>query len=270
MLVLLGPTFRGSDDEYAELARVTGMVPYDLKMKCKPQSWGVVRALGDEQQARGLCMRLRERGLPACLVDPAVGHDPERAIVNVRRIALGADEMQLQLRERSMSIPLLALAALVRGEVQIGRTAVLAGSTSVSSAAFRAVNPSPADIAVFREQTAATELEAFAALDFHFLTVRWVARVDVRQFEFEPAFVSDSPAQDLERLADTLAERAGVRVDRHLRVSSVASYTGRNVKSGTAASSVPPRSGREGDEHFDAYSRLIGEAERQLRMFGMR
>jgi hypothetical protein len=270
MLVLLGPTFRGSDDEYAELARVTGMVPYDLKMKCKPQSWGVLRALADEQQARGLCNRLRERGLPACLVDSAVGHDPERAIVNVRRIELGADEMRMLLRERAMSIPLLALAALVRGEVQIGRTAVLAGSTSVSSAAFRAVNPSPADIAVFREQTAAAELEAFAALDLHFLTVPWIARVDARQFEFEPPFATDSPAQDLERLADALAERAGIRVDRHIRVSSVASYTGRHVKAGTATSSVPPRQSREGDEHFDAYSRLVGEAERQLRLLGTR
>ncbi|HEY6559528.1 MAG TPA: hypothetical protein VI072_19735 [Polyangiaceae bacterium] len=269
MLVLLGPTFRGTDDEYAELARVTGMVPYDLKMKCKPQSWGVVRSLADEQQARGLCMRLRELGLPACLVDSGVGHDPERAIVHVRRIGLGGADMLLQLRERSMSIPLAALAALVRGEVQVGRTAVLAGSMSVSSAAFRAVNPSPADVAVFREQTAATELEAFAALDLHFLTVRWVARVDARHFEFDPAFISESPAQDLEHLADVLAEQASVRVDRHLRVSSVASYTGRHAKTGAAATAVP-RSGRDSDEHFDAYSRLVGEAERQLRMLSVR
>lgn len=270
MLVLLGPTFRGNDAEYAELARVTGMVPYDLKMKCKPHSWGVVRALADEQQARALCVQLRERGLPACLVDSAVGHDPERAIVNVRRITLGAEAMQLQLRERAMSIPLAALAALVRGEVQIGRTAVLAGSTSVSSAAFRAVNPSPADIAVFREQAAGAELEAFAALDLHFLTVRWVARVDARHFEFDAPYASDSPAHDLERLADALAERAGVRVDRHLRVSSLASYTGRHTKTGTATSSLPPRSSRDADEHFDAYSRLVGEAERQLRLLDRR
>jgi hypothetical protein len=267
MLVLLSPAFQGTDEQYRLLARATGLLPYDLKTKCKPSAWGVVKVLADPEQAQSLCMALRQLGLPACLVDSAVAHDPERRIVNVRRVGLEADHMVVQLRERAMDIPYAALVAIVRGEAQLGRTAESAAGQTVSSSAFRAINPSPADIAVFREQTT-VHRDAFAALDLHFATVLWVARLDARSFEWEAGFASDSPAQDLDRLAELLASRGGARVDRNIRSSSLASFTARHVKpGGTSISTVPPRFGQQTDEHLDAYSRLVAEAERQFRLY---
>ena len=54
MLVMLAPSFDGSTDSYARLAKVTGMVAYDLKSRVKPGVWGIVRALADEAQATEL------------------------------------------------------------------------------------------------------------------------------------------------------------------------------------------------------------------------
>lgn len=267
MLVLLGPPFEGTEEQYARLSRATGLLPYDLKMKCKPAAWGVVRALADPEQARGLCHALRTLGFPAAVVDSSgVGHDSERPIVTVRRIELEPERMILHLRERSMEVSYKALVAIVRGEVQLGRTGQGSGM-GVSSAAFRAVNPSPTEVAVFREQVSSVPRDAFAALDLHFATVYWVARLDGRSFDFESPFDGEGPAQELDRLADVLAERGGVRVDRNIRTSSLASFTARHIKPSGAggASASPPRSVPLGDEHFDAYSRLVAEAERQAR-----
>jgi hypothetical protein len=112
--------------------------------------------------------------------------------------------------------------------------------------------------------------EVFAAADLHFVTVNWIARIDARDFEF-PASVpaSDSLAERLDCLVDELAVRAQIHVDRHLRISSLASHTAsasRNTSASTASlPAVSQRSVLSSDEHFDAYSRLVAEAERQRR-----
>jgi hypothetical protein len=118
---------------------------------------------------------------------------------------------------------------------------------------------------VFRE-SASTRLDAFAAADLHFATVLWAARVDARHFDFSS--MGGRPgggAQDLDRLVDLIAERAGLRVDRASKVSSVASFTsGGPVRSATPAPSQAAAPRREIPDRFDAYSRLIAEAERQV------
>jgi hypothetical protein len=67
-----------------------------------------------------------------------------------------------------------------------------------------------------------------------------------------------------------LSERAGIRVDRGSRVSSVASFAG--LSASRADADPPSSSQRRGsaaaqDEQFGAYSRLVAEAERQTRGF---
>ncbi len=71
---------------------------------------------------------------------------------------------------------------------------------------------------------------------------------------------------------DLLAERCGARVDRGSRVSSVLSFTG-STGYGRQPTPLPgaPRSVRDpatNDDRFDAYSRMIAEAERQTRVAG--
>src|SRR6185503_988798 len=96
------------------------------------------------------------------------------------------------------------------------------------SAAMRAVAPTAADIAQFRESVPSGSFDAFAAADLHFLTVLWVARIDARSFDFAALGMdSQSPAADLDQLVNLLAERANVRVDRSVRVSSLASFAAR-------------------------------------------
>jgi hypothetical protein len=259
MLVLLGPPFSGTDADYARLAELTGLVAYDLRTRLKPGTWGVVRALGDREQAGALAERLREAGYRACAVDSAIGHDPARAIVAIRGLEVGESEITVHLRERSMTLPHAALLAMVRGEVQTGTRPHSLRSSS--SATFRAVVPD-ADVAVFREQLAGGSFDAYAAADIHFVTVLWVARIDVRSFDFAPFGLESGTAQDLDRLVDAIAAHTGVRVDRASRTSSIAS----------SAASPPPRSGtpnpgalpasRVPAERFDFYSRMVAEAER--------
>ena len=68
----------------------------------------------------------------------------------------------------------------------------------------------------------------------------------------------------LDALVDTIAERGGVRVDRVARTSSVAAFVEQPAP--LRSQSPAPQSLREQtDERFDPYSRVIGEAERQLR-----
>jgi hypothetical protein len=269
MLVLLGPPFEGTEEQYAALARITKMVAYDLKTKLRPGTWGVVRALGNAAQAEDLTSELRAHGFRVCLVGADVAHDPNRPIVNLRAIELGTDEMILHLRERVMPVPYEALLTIVRGEVQIGRQyGRPPGSTS--SAGVRAVAPSAADMALFRDAMATTPIDAFAAADLHFVTVLWCARIDARHFDFSSlGQVSESAAQDLDRFVDLLAERAGARVDRNIKSSSVASFAARPapMRSATPAPAPQTARGRDAgsDDRFDAYSRFIAEAERQAR-----
>jgi hypothetical protein len=260
MLVLLGPPFEGTDADYARLAQLTGLVAYDLKTRLKPGTWGVVRAIGDQAQAGELAARLTSEGYRACVVDSAVGHDPSRAIVALRGLELAEGELVLHLRERSMAVPWAALLALVRGEVQIG--ARPQPQRSSSSATFRAVVPSAADLAVFREHATSASFDAYAAADIHFVTVTWVARIDARSFDFSPFGAESGSAQDLDRLVDLLSEQSGVRADRGVRGSSVASFAGSVPLRANTPAPGGPAVTRATVERFDFYSRIVAEAER--------
>jgi hypothetical protein len=268
MLVLLGPPFEGTDAEYARLAQVTGLVAYELKTRIRPGSWGVVRALADEAQARQLGQAILSQGFRVAVVDPQLIYEPSRRTAILHGLRLEPEQLVLDLSERTIAVPYAALLVIVRGEVQTGARPIQARSTR-SSATFRAVVPSASDIAVFRESMPSGDFDAYAAADLHFVTVPWIARVDARAFPFQTlGLASDNPVQALDQLADALAERAGIRVDRSSRVSSVASFstpgparTASPVPGGPAAS----RPVREGDERFEGYSRLIGEAERQTK-----
>jgi hypothetical protein len=263
MLVLLGPPFQGSDDEYSRLAQATGILAYELRTKIKPNAWGVVRALGDEQQALDLAATLVGLGFRVSVVDPAVAADPDRLFVPLRTLELTEGNLVLHLSERSMPIPYQALTAIVRGEVHIGVKP--RAEQPSSSSTFRAVVPSARDIEVFRESSSATrELDAYAAVDLHFATVLWAARVDVRSFDFSPFGGVTGTVADLDRVAELVAERSGVRIDRAARVSSLASFT----SAGPQRPTTPPPGQvapgrREIPERFDAYSRLVAEAERR-------
>ena len=264
MLVMVAPSFDGSAEGYARLARVTGLVAYDLKARVKPGVWGVVRALADETQANQLAAALHAEGVPVFVVPREVAFDPNRRIVTIRSLELRADQIILHLREREMGIPFGALTCIVRGEVHLGH--VPARSVTPSSSTFRAVVPSASDVQVFREAPSVSSFEAYAAADLHFATVLWAARLDARSFDFSVlGATSESPASDLDELVDELSTRSGVRVDRGVRLSSVVSAL---LQSGPRTNPVSqsPRSSREppSDERFDPYSRVIGEAERKL------
>ena len=265
MLVMLAPSFDGSSDAYARLARATGMLAYDLKARVKPGVWSVVRALADVAEARSLSDRLQQETLPALIVPRELAFDPSRRIVVIRSLDLHADRIVLHLREREMEVPLGALSCIVRGEVHLGH--VPARSLTPSSSSFRAVLPSTSDIQVFRESVSASNFEAYAAADLHFRTVLWVARLDARSFDFSTlGLASESPASDLDELVDTLALRAKVRVDRGVRASSVVSVLmqGPGSRAGSVHTQAPRSKEAPSDERFDPYSRVIGEAERRL------
>ena len=258
MLVLLGPPFSATDPEYARLAQATGLVAYDLRTRLKPDAWGVVRALGDAAQAGALAERLVNEGFRACVVDPMIGHDPARTIVPLRTLELGQSELGVVLRERTMTVPYEAVLTIVRGEVQTGTRPHSLRSSS--SATFRAVVPSASDVAVFREQAAS--LDAYAAADIHFATVPWIARIDVRTFDFAPFGQATGTAADLDRLVDVLGERTGARVDRASRISSIASFAGTAPSRITTPAPGAVPQPRPVAERFDFYSRVIAEAER--------
>jgi hypothetical protein len=252
MLVVLSPAFDGSDRSYLKLAEATGLVPYDLRSRVKPGQWGVLKAVGDVGQAQELAAELERAGLPVVLLDREIAYDPARRHVVVSRIDCGERDFTLHLRDRQMKIPYRALVCVVEGEVQPGRVQgpERASSPSASSSSnFRAVAPTV----------------GFLAADLHFATVLWVARVDVRSFDFG-AVRQRSVAADLAALSDFLAARAGVRVDRHVRHSSLASAEQSSARHN--ASWPPPSLGHRteaADQRFDSYSRYVGEAERLLR-----
>jgi hypothetical protein len=276
MLVLLGPSFAGTDADYQRLSKVTGMVAYDLRARLKPGMWGLVKALADETEAQRLGASLAADGFPIAVVPREVASDPERPIVALRGLSVGEHGLTLQLRERAMDIPLAALCCIVRGEAQVGRGGGArpgSGSGATSSSTFRAVVPSASDLQVFRESMPPNSFEAFAAADLHFHSVTWVARIDARSFDFKSlGIVAASPAGALDMLVDRLGKAAGVRVDRAARASSIGSFAQQAARgmpgASAAASASTPHSqrGKEiaGDERFDPYSRVVGEAERQL------
>ncbi|HEX6765727.1 MAG TPA: hypothetical protein VF103_09625 [Polyangiaceae bacterium] len=266
MLVLLGPSFEPSEASYQALARATGLVPYDLKTRLKPGAWGCVKVVGDLGQARELGSRLVAAGFPVVLVDQLVAHDPDRRHVPVHRIELRESDFVLSLKDREMTIPYRALTCIVEGEVQPGRASAAARTGpqgSPSSGSFRAVTPGVSEMQAFREGLG--NQVGYLAADLHFATVLWVARIDTRVFDFGDE--RTSIASDLSDLADDMALRAGVRVDRAVKTSSVAVVGDQppSIRSAT----WPPVSARIReealDQRFDTYSRLVGEAERLAR-----
>lgn len=271
MLVLLGPSFAGGDADYQRLSKVTGMVAYDLRARLKPGMWGLVKALADEGEARRLGGALAAEGFPSVMVAREIATSPERPIVALKGLAIDGQELTLQLRERTMTVPVAALCSIVRGEAQVGKAgAVRAPGAATSSATFRAVVPNSSDLQVFRESAPPSSFEAFAAADLHFHSVTWVARIDARSFDFQALGIAAvSPAAALDTLVDRLGLLARVRVDRAARASSIASFTQQAARAGGPHPSPPtPMSqrGKEiaGDERFDPYSRVVGEAERKL------
>lgn len=267
MLVVLSPTFDGSDRSYLKLAEVTGLVPYDLRARVKPGQWGVLKAVGDVAQAQELAARLEQAGLPVVLLERDVAYDPARRHVVVSSIACGERDFTLRLRDREMKIPYRALVCVVEGEVQPGRVQSGergASPNASSSSNFRAVAPTPGEMLAFREAHAAPAV-GFLAADLHFATVLWVARIDARSFDFGRVR-QKTVAADLSALSDFLAASAGVRVDRGVRHSSLASAEQSSARHN--ASWPPPSLGHRteaADQRFDSYSRYVGEAERLLR-----
>lgn len=276
MLVLLGPSFTGADADYQRLSKVTGMVAYDLRARLKPGMWGLVKALADETEAQRLAASLLAEGFPIVVLPREVASDPERPIVALRGLVLGEQGLTLQLRERTMDIPLAALCCIVRGEAQVGKSAATrpAASGTASSSTFRAVVPSASELQVFRESMPPNSFEAFAAADLHFHSVTWIARIDARSFDFKSLGIdAASPAGALDMLVDRLGQLANVRVDRAARASSITSFTQQAAKGMPGPSAPPsPHSGPQsqrskeiaGDERFDPYSRVVAEAERSL------
>jgi hypothetical protein len=268
MLVLLGPPFEGTEEQYGLLADLTDLVAYDLKTKVKPDQWGVVRVLADRAQADELAAQLRAAGFRIAVVDPFVAHDFARRIVTLRALELAQDHMTLIMRERQMAVPYRALLTIVRGEVQSGSGT--ARSTSSSSSSLRAVVATSSDVQVFRESQPHS-FDSYHAADFHFVTVQWAARLDVRGFDFTAlGSPNQSPVRSLDELVDWLAEKALVRVDRGSRHSSLASFAARPppMRSATPGAGGPPSvrpNTTTADERFTAYSRLVAEAERQTR-----
>jgi hypothetical protein len=267
VLVLLAPSFDGSDQGYKALAQATGLVPYDLRTRVKAGSWGLIRGFGDPGQAQALASKLMALGFPVVLVDRQVAHDKERRSVPVQGITLGDGEFTLELKDREMTIPYGALTCIVEGEVQPGRTAQGARQTpsGTSSGALLAVVPTLAEVQSFREAHSASQV-GYLAADLHFATVLWVARVDARIFDFGPERTGNV-AVDLASLTNVLAMKCGVRIDRSIRTSSLASFADQPAP--MRAQSWPPPSARAkteaADNRFDTYSRLVGEAERVAR-----
>ncbi len=276
MLVLLSPEFNGSDVEIVQLAHSTGLLPYDLRTRLRPGAWGVLKVLADLTQAESLVAHLNALGFQAVAVDSSVGHDPERKVVYLRRLDIASEGIVLGLSEREMVVPFGALVTIVRGEVHLGRSQ--RGNVLGSSGQVR---PTPAlgpwasgnlgaDNTTIGDGRNPGVTDVFAAADLHFATVRWVARIDARELEF-PTMIppQTNVAERLDMLVDWLADQAKIRVDRHLRVSSLGSQMEgtRIALSGPKGSTLAARRGTSppSDEHFDAYSRLIAEAERRQR-----
>ncbi|HMA92600.1 MAG TPA: hypothetical protein VKP30_07935 [Polyangiaceae bacterium] len=274
MLVLLGPRYSASDEELNLLASETGLSPYDLRMRLRPGAWSVVRAIADGDQAQGMAARIRSAGLQCCALESSVGLEPARQIVYLREIDWNASLVTLRLAEREMTIPIGALLTVVRGDVHLGRThgsAIVRTSSSSLRAAPAASNiltsaGTAADVVV--DQRAASGQEVFMAADLHFVTVPWLARIDSRDCVIrgeQPE--STNLAERLDRYIDELAQLARIRVDRDLKISNLATHCSGAQRHPTPSPSNGPisarRSGVPSDEYFDAYSRLIGEAERR-------
>ncbi len=260
MFVLLWPDFDGTNESYQRLAEATGLVAYDLRARVRKDHWGVVKALADGSQAEMLARSLEAQGFRPVLVDRSVAHDSARRIVAVRGIELNEQGFVLNLRDRRMTIEYSAVACLVRGEVQPGRTAQRGAGSGPSSATLRAVTAQQEPVSV--REGYALPFEAFQAADVHFLTVPWIARLDMQSLGSSPG---EGGPRALDALSDEMGRRARARVDRGVRTSSVATLAEQSAAGRSEAPSLRDTRREIPDERFDPYSRLIGEAERRLR-----
>lgn len=249
MFVLLGPNFAGTRDDYQRLAPATGLVAYDLRARLRKGLWGVVKLLGDAGEATALADSLRALGFEPVLIERAVLHDPERRPLPASAVQLDEHEVSLDLGDRVVRVPYSALTVIVRGEVQPGRVAAAANP---SSGALRVAVPGPE----LGRDLQKLSFDGYQAADLHFADVPWIARLGARAFD-------DGGPRALDALADEIAARAGVRVDRGARISSVAAFVEQPAPLRQVVSQPSPR--EQPDERFDPYSRVIGEAERQLR-----
>lgn len=251
MLVLLGPSFEDNRESCERLAQLTGLVAYDLRAKIKPGYWNVVRALADARQARQLCARLQDAGFPAVLIDSSRAWDPDRRFVSLMGLRFDGGGIVLQLWGREMTVANGVFLVGVRGEVGSAPHGRIPRPSS--SVTYRAVVPTSSEPPALREPPGRA-LDSYQALDLHFLTVKWVARVDPRTFDFSCALgpgEGQSSVQALERLSEELASRCGVRIDRGARLSSLASFvTGQRQRGLTPA----PSSREPGSRRSNAQS----------------
>ena len=258
MLVLIGPSFQGTDNQYAQLSDVTGLVQYELRTRLRQNSWGLLKAIAEEQEAEQLAFQLRTLGYEAVAVDPSVGQDEQRQIVSVCAIQFGAQCADVQVRTRSMVIPYAAFLTIVRGEVVMDTLSEAGSESRFRASRSSVLPPSP--------QATTGRFDSFIAADIHFCTVNWIGRIDSRHFDFSEFELHDgNPIKNLDRVTDHLAERAGgIPVDRCVKRSSVAGFVAPPSRSSQPPTSVAadPVSG---DSRFDSYSRIIGEAERKCR-----
>lgn len=265
MLILIGPAFQPTTANFQQLAQLTGLVTYDLKTKIRPGSWGVVRVLADADKARELTAQLKSAGFPAVLVDSGVAYDQNRRIVPVEKLRFEPTEMLLELQGRSMPVPYKGLLTIVRGEVHVRSEWRGAGPSSGNS--YRAVVPTVEDIQAFRESQSSVSYDGFHVADLHFATVFWTARLDARKTDFSYfGELGGSQAQKLDQVVDKIAELSEVRVDRSARTSSLASFATRPPPM-RSASPIPGAVSERltpSDPHFDGYSRLVAQAEREL------
>lgn len=290
MLVIVGPSLDGAEKHTEVVCRLTGLAPYDLKTRLSPDSWGVVRALADPVEAEVLAENLRQIGLRAVAVDPAITRDPARRMVSVRTIELLSDVFIVNLRDGTLKLPYQKLIAIVRGELRSGETGLPRSGASRVSGPYLSATATPVE---GWEAVLAGGFDAMAVADLHFLDPLCVGRIDIKTFDFASLGFDNRNVEILEALVNRLASRAGVRVDRASRRSSLLSLVPvspqpRSVAPESAAGSDSPSatatpcpvgsaraSGPSSswsalrtlqravsDPRFDGYSRLVGEAER--------
>jgi hypothetical protein len=274
MLVLLGPGYEGRDDEVNALIQETGLTSYDLRARLCPGTWGVIKAFADGTQASRLTHRLLRFGLPVCEVSSNVSQDVNRPIVYLREVRFESESVILRLSEREMAVPYGALLVVIRGDVHLGRVSQNTSNYSTSNS----IRPSSTALSTMSLNTNIGELgretrgtigqDVFCAADLHFVTVPWIGRIDAREFIFPTEFCNESGAAErLDRFVDDMATRAGIRVDRAFKTSSLTAHAIGPLRASTPSSNGPisvRRGPGQCDELFDGYSRLVAEAERQV------
>jgi hypothetical protein len=272
VLILIGPAFEGGEASFSLLAQLTGLVAYDLKSKLRPGAWGVLRVLGDVEQARSLTQQLRAGGFPAVLVDAGLLHDPKRRIVAVESLALHPEQLMLSIQGQLMPVPLKGILTIVRGETHV--RSVRQSSSPSSGSSYRSIVPTAEDIQAFRESHTTVSYESYQLADIHFATVTWVARLDARKTDVSQlGQFEGSPSQRLDQVVERLANLTGVRVDRSVRTSSLAGFAAqpasmrRSTPAPNGAAASREAKPAASDPRFDAYSRLVAQAERALQGF---